>query len=138
MERPTGIYVIAILMIISSVIGIFIGLRGLGVPLPSIGALILNPSLPMFLPVGILSSTMFVLSVIGLAVAIGLLAMKGWARTGAVTIAIILLLGDLFFFMTGGFGLGIIGVYAGVGGAIINLIIIIYLRRGSVKEAFET
>ena len=138
MKRPAGIYVIAIFMLISSAIGLFIGLRGLGVDLPSIGALILNPGTPMFLPVGILSSTMFVLSIIGFVLAIGLLAMKGWARTGALTIAIILLLGDLFFFMTGGFGLGIIGVYTGVGGAIVNLIVIIYLKRGSVKEAFKS
>ena len=140
MKRPAGVIVIAIFVIISSVIGIFAGLRGLGVPLPSIGGLVLNPGTPMFLMVPVISATVLVLSLIELVLAVGLLLLKSWAWTGAVTVAAIRIFTDLFFFLTGGFGLigqGImLGVYVGAGGALINLIIIIYLLRGRVKEAF--
>jgi len=140
MKRPAGVTVIAILVLVSSVIGIFAGLRGLGVPLPSVGRLGLTPGTPMFLMVFVPSATVLVLSLIELVLAVGLLLLKSWAWTGAITVAAIRIFTDLLFFLTGGFGLvgqGImLGIYAGAGGALINLIIIIYLLRGSVKEAF--
>ena len=136
MNRPASVYVVAFFMLVSSAIGIFIGLRGLGFPVPGSEALVLDPSTPMFLIVVILSASVLVLSAVGLIVTVGLLLLKGWAWTGAVTIAAIRILPDLIFFMTGGFGLGMIGVYVGIGGALLNLFIIILMLRGSTKEAF--
>jgi len=145
MNRPVGVYIAAVLMLISSLIGLFIAFRGLGIPLFNLGSMKLNPGTPVFFPVLITSATMLVLSSIGIFVSIGLLFFKGWARSGAVTIAVFLLLGDLFFSSAGGFGLGrlgpdfvMLGAGLGLGGALINLIIIIYLSLGSTKEAFET
>jgi len=144
MNRPVGVYIAAVLMLISSLIGLFVAFRGLGIPLFNLGSMKLNPGTPVFYPVLITSATMLVLSSIGIFVSIGLLFFKGWARSGAVTIAVILLLGDLFFSSSGGFGLGrlgqnfaMLGAGLGLGGALINLIIIIYLSLGSTKEAFE-
>ena len=145
MNRPVGVYIIAVFVLISSLIALFIGLRGLGIELPTFGSMQLNPGTPVFYPVLITSATMLVLGAIGVAVSIGLFFLKGWARTGAVTIAVILMLGDLFFASSGGFGLGrlgqnfgMLGAGLGLGGAFINLIIIIYLSLGSAKAAFET
>lgn len=143
MKRPAGVYVISILLLISCIIGIIIGLRGLGVDLPVIQKLQLNPGALMFLPVGIISATMLVLSILGIIITIGLILLKDWAWTAAITIASILIIGDLFFIMTGGFGLGRLGpayAYGGLAGGgisiLFNIIIIIYLLRGSVKEVF--
>lgn len=143
MKRPAGVYVISILLLISCIIGIIIGLRGLGVNLPILEKLQLIPGSPMFLPVGVISATMLVLSVLGIIISIGLFLLKDWARSAAITIAIILILGNLFFVMTGGFGLGrlgpnfaYLGLAAGGLSIIFNLIVIIYLSLGRVKEIY--
>jgi len=143
MKRPAGVYVISVLLLISCIIGIIIGLRGLGVNLPVLEKLQLIPGSPMFLPVGVISATMLVLSVLGIIISIGLFLLKDWARSAAITIASILIIGNLFFVMTGGFGLGRLGpgyAYMGLAGGgisiLFNLIVIIYLLRGSVKEIY--
>ena len=143
MKKPAGVYIIGILMLISSIIGLIIGLRGLGVDLPVISKLQLSPGTVMFLPIGIVSATMLVLSALGIVISVGLMLLKGWAWTGAITIASILIFGYVFFVITGGFGLGRLGInyaYAGLGSGILciilNLIIIIYLTRNSVKELY--
>ncbi|MEA3441179.1 MAG: hypothetical protein U9R58_12950 [Chloroflexota bacterium] len=130
--RPSGVIVITLLCIISAAIGIIEGLRGLGL----LGPLELRPGGPFVLPVVFMGATMLVLSVILLGVAVGLWMLKGWAWTGAVTIAVVRLLGDLIFFITGGLGYGNLGLIVGASGMGFNLIILFYLMRGNVKEAF--
>jgi hypothetical protein len=137
MKKPVGVYIIAVLMLIDSAIGIIGGLRGLGVPLPVLGKLTLNPGTPIFLPVGILTSTMLVLSIVLFVFAIGLFLFKPWARGGAISVAVIMLFVDLFFVLFGGFGLGILGAIGGLVGAVINLLIVVYLSRRNVKAAFN-
>ena len=137
-NKPIGVYIIAALMLINSAIGIIGGLRGLGVSLPSFGKLTLNPGTPIFLPVGILTSTMLVMSIVIFIFAIGLFFFKPWARGGAISVAVIMLFVDLFFVLFGGFGLGVLGAVGGLAGAIINLIVVVYLSRGKVKAAFNT
>jgi hypothetical protein len=44
---------------------------------------------------------------------------------------------DLFFVLFGGFGLGILGAIGGLVGAVINLLIVVYLSRRNVKAAFN-
>lgn len=144
MEKPTGVYIMGALLIISSLIGVVIGLRGLSVDIPSVGRLVLDPSTPMFLVVTIVSATVLVLSIIGLVAAVGLFFFKNWARTTAVIVAAISLFLDVFFFASGGFGLAgssgffaFVGRFGGITAAIFNLVLWIYLTRDGVKRAFE-
>ena len=145
MKRPAGVIVIAIFLIISSAMGIFAGLRGLGIDIPGIGPMVLSPDTLLFLIIPIASATFLVLSAIGFVVAIGLIMLKGWARSAGVAISAILFFLFLFFFSSGGFFLGAvsqsafsIGLVVGLGGALLSLISWIYLTRGGVKEAFAT
>jgi hypothetical protein len=132
LDRPVGVIVIAMLVFISVLIGIIAGLRGIGL----LGMLELRPGGPFVLPVVFIGSTSLVLSLILIGIGVGLIMMKGWAWTGAVTIAVVRMFTDFVFFFTGGLGLGNIGIVAGALGMILNLAIIIYLRSASTKEVF--
>lgn len=131
-ERPTAVVVIAILCFISGVIGVFGGLRGLGL----LGPLGLQVGGPIVVLVVFLGSTMLVLSLILIALGVGLLQLRGWAWTGAVTIVVIRIFTDLFTFLSGGFGIGMLGVVAGAAGVLINLVILVYLLRSNTKQVF--
>jgi hypothetical protein len=132
LERPTGVVVIAIISFISGVLGVIGGMRGLGL----LGPLGLRPGGPMVLPVVFIGSTMLVLSLILIALGVALIQLRPWAWTGAVTIAAVRLVTDFFFFFSGGMGLGMPGVAIGAAGMLANLIILVYLLRGSTKEVF--
>ena len=132
LDRPVGVIVIAVLVFISALIGIFAGLREIGL----LGMLELRPGGPFVLPVVFIGSTSLVLSLILIGVGVGLILLKGWARTGAVTIAAVRMFTDFVFFFTGGMGIGNIGILAGALGMILNLAVMIYLLRASTKEVF--
>ena len=132
MERPVGVIVITVLVFISAVIGIVAGLRGIGL----LGVLELRPGGPFLLPVVFMGSTSLVLSIILLAVGVGLVMLKGWAWTGAVTIAVVRLLTDFIFFFSGGLGMGNVAITLGVLGILLNAIILVYMLRASTKEVY--
>jgi len=67
---------------------------------------------------------------------VGLLQLRAWAWTGVVTIAVVRIFTDLFLFLSGGFGIGMLGLVAGAAGVLINLVILVYLLRSNTKEVF--
>jgi hypothetical protein len=134
MGRPTGVTIIAVLMVIGGVIMLFGG----------ISAVALAPFLPATLQsqdfAGDVSATMLggvatasgalfiALGIASLVIAYGLFKGRGWAWTAAVVLSIIGIVMAVVSIVTGNFG-SIVSI-------IINGVILYYLYRPHVKAYF--
>jgi hypothetical protein len=113
-DRPLGVTILAVLEIIVGALGLFgaIGLITLGAMIPWLGGFAV-----------ILGVVVLFLALIDLIVGWGLWTLKSWAWMVALIVNIInLILNAVQFNLLG---------------AIINLIIIIYLQQGDIKSRFR-
>ena len=120
-QRPLGVTIIAIFLILGGIIGILGGLVGLGLFGSPAGAA------PAFWSV--YSGSLLLVSIIELIVGIGLWMLKGWAWTIAVVVVILRIILDVISLF---FGFSISPVIA----LVIHAIVLWYLFRPEVKKAF--
>ena len=118
MNRPLGVTIIALLLIIGGVLGVLEALDLLGV-WDLFG---LDESTGV--GIGIL-----IVAVANLLVGFGFWSLQGWAWTIAVIVTVLRLIGAVAGFFIGGLATGIVGL-------VIVLIILWYLFRPEVKAAF--
>lgn len=134
--RPTGVTLIGILFVILGVLNVFSGLPLLFIPLPDpFSGLTIVPAL-----IAILFAVLYI------AIGWGLLQLKAWARTGAIVLSIIALLGYLAggVLLIAGFDLeGVRIGFTGVGLGLVLLAIIPalccwYLFKPDIRALFTT
>lgn len=120
MARPTGVTIIAALMIIGGVLGIIASIAIIGL-LGSIG----------FGLAAILGIVALVSAVLSLVAGIGLWQLKPWGWTLAFAIAVVNIVVNVVSVLTGN------ATIAGVAvNTIINAVVIYYLNTPEVKAAF--
>ena len=113
-ERPLGVTILAVLEIIVGLLGLFSGftLLTLGAMVPFIGAF-----------AALLGAVVLIIGIVDVIIGWGLWSLKSWAWMVALIVNIInLILNAVQFAWLG---------------AIINLIIILYLQQGDIKSRFR-
>jgi hypothetical protein len=125
-ERPAGITVIAILVAIQGSLGILTGLEATGITSLGLGAAAGSESAG--------SADIFV-GIVTLLVSYGLFMTRGWAWSVAVIITVIRIVTGALAVLISGIG-SAIGL-SGVAAIVIGLVILGYLRRRDVREAFD-
>ena len=127
-RRPTGITIIAVLMIIGGLVLLFTGITPLFIgPLISIGSDYSTSALGFLITIGGL--VLVVLGIASLVVSWGLLKGKGWARTTTLIISIIAIIFAIISLASSSDLIHIISV-------IIYGIIIYYMFTNKVKLFF--
>lgn len=117
-ERPSGVTVLAILVIAVGILGI-------------IGGLITSVVGVVVWPLIVVGLTILILSVIEVIVGVGLLRLRPWAWTVAVVVTVIRLAADIIGLIQGAsIPLNIITIF-------FNALILWYLFRPTVREAFR-
>lgn len=134
MGRPTGVTIIAVLMVIAGVVMIIAGISALAVA-PFLPMAIPSQDLPTGLSASILGgmavgsgAVMLALGIAGLVISYGLFKGRGWAWTAAVVLSIIGIVMSVVAIVTGNFG--------SIVSLIINGVILYYLYRPHVKAYF--
>jgi hypothetical protein len=134
MGKPTGVTIIAILMVIAGVVMIIAGISAVAVA-PFLPMAIPSQDLPTGLSTAMLGGIavgsgafMLGLGIAGLVIAYGLFKGKEWAWTAAVMFSIIGIIMSVVAIVTGNFG-SIVSI-------IINGVILYYLHRPHVKAYF--
>ena len=125
MNRPIGVTIIAILVIIGGILGILGGLAGFGL----FGSTAADAVAGSETLASVYAGTILVVSIVQLAVGIGLWMLKSWAWTLAVVVVILRVVGDVFSLF---FGVAINTLIT----LAIHLVIMWYLFRPEVKQAF--
>lgn len=120
-QRPLGVTIIAIFLILGGIIGILAGLAGFGLFGTAEGAA------PAFWSV--YSGSLLLVSIIELIVGIGLWMLKGWAWTIAAVVVILRVILDVISLF---FGFSFSPIIA----LVIHAIVLWYLFRPEVKQAF--
>jgi hypothetical protein len=134
MGRPTGVTIIAVLMVIAGVVMIIAGISALAVA-PFLPMAIPSQDLPTGLSASMLGgmavgsgAVMLALGIAGLVISYGLFKGRGWAWTAAVVLSIIGVVMSVVAIVTGNFG--------SIVSLIINGVILYYLYRPHVKAYF--
>lgn len=134
MGRPTGVTIIAVLMVIAGIVMIIAGISAMAVA-PLLPMAVPSQDLPAGLSATMLGGIavgsgafMLALGIAGLVIAYGLFKGKGWAWTAAVVLSIIGIVMSAVAIATGNFG-SVISI-------IINGVILYYLYRPHVKAYF--
>ena len=113
-ERPLGVTILAVLEIIVGLLGLFSGftLLTLGAMVPFIGAF-----------AALLGAVVLIIGIVDVIIGWGLWSLKSWAWMVALIVNIINLILN--------------AIQLAWLGAIINLIIILYLQQGDIKSRFR-
>jgi hypothetical protein len=134
MGRPTGVTIIAVLMVIAGIVMIIAGISAMAIA-PLLPMALQDQDLPVGLSEAMLGGLavgsgafMIALGIAGLIIAYGLFKGKGWAWTAAVVLSIIGIVMSAVAIATGNFG-SVISI-------IINGVILYYLYRPHVKAYF--
>ena len=125
MQRPTGVAIVAILMILGGIFGILGGRGGVGLA-RTLMAETGNSALSTVL---ISNAVLLIVSVIQLIVGYGLWFVKPWAWTVGVVVIVLRVAADLIAMFNGQVTTGSLGL-------IISLVILWYFFRPNVKSAF--
>lgn len=125
MERPTGVTVIAILVIIGAILGILIGIFDTGL----FGNAFIKTHEEALISGTVASLTILIIGVIQLIVGFGLWNLSSWAWMVAVVVMVVRLIGDVLMFFQGRHAEGIVG-------GLIALVVLWYLFKDDVKQAF--
>ncbi len=141
MNRPVGVTIIAVLQLLQSLLGLLVGLGILLFKDAFVKAFIQNSQIqqssqqvpPEALQLGLnIGGGVAILgALIGLLLAYGLFALKGWAWIITLIFSILGILGNLMTAINGQGNRGIAVVQL-----VINAVIIYYLLRSEVKRAF--
>ena len=131
-ERPGGVAVLAILVMIFSILEIIGGIIMIFVPVTSGGLIpwMITTTYPFVIP-GIV---FVIIGTFWLIVGIGLWKLWSWARILAIIFGILGIIGSIFLIIIG--FAEIILLLVGVIELLISLIVVIYLLQGSVAEYF--
>ncbi len=113
-KRPTGVTIMAVIVIVGALLGIYAGNLGLDGDAAAVGS-----------GIGIL-----IVSSVQLLVGIGLWTLRKWAWTLAVVVLGIRVILDIVGIVTGA------AVVAGIINLIVSLILLWYLFRPNVQRAF--
>ena|ERR671936_887254 len=134
MRRPTGVTIIAVLMVIAGIVMIIAGVSAIVVA-PFLPAAVPSQDLPTGLSATMLGGIavasgafMLALGIAGLVIAYGLFKGRGWAWTAAVVLSIISIVMSVVAIVSGNLG--------SVISLIINGVILYYLYRPHVKAYF--
>ena len=134
MGRPTGVTIIAVLMVIAGVVMIIAGISAMAIA-PFLPTVVQSQDLPVGLSEAMLGGIavgsgafMLALGIAGLVIAYGLFKGKGWAWTAAVVLSIIGIVMSVVAIVTGNLG--------SIVSLIINGVILYYLYRPHVKAYF--
>ncbi|MGQ4912637.1 MAG: hypothetical protein ACP6KW_10750 [Candidatus Thorarchaeota archaeon] len=112
-DRPLGVTILAILEILGGILGILGGFAVVSLEM-------IYPTGGLFLAIGALT---LILGFVALIIGWGLWSLKSWAWMAALIINLINLILNIFSFA--------------LLGAVINLIIIIYLQQADIKSRFR-
>ena len=122
--RPTGITIIAILIILGGVIGLLAGIAVL-----AFSAFVASFGATFFGSAGaIIGGVFLVFSLLWLAVGVGFLHGKGWAWILGMIVVVLSLIGSV--------GAVVMGQFSAVGGLLWNGLLLYYLTRPRVKAFF--
>jgi len=131
MKRPTGVTIIAILAIIGGILGVLAGLAGLAGGALLAGGAAGTTAASASGTVAIFSAILLVFGVLDIVLGIGLLRLRPWAWTLGVALQVASIVLAVIEIATGNATIG--------GQALslaINVIILVYLFRGNVRQAF--
>ena len=125
MERPTGVTIIALLVIIGAILAILTGVFDLGL----FGNALVRTDDNAFLTPTVAGATLLIVGIIQLIVGFGLWNLASWAWVVAVIVTVVRLIADVLLFFQGRHTEAIIG-------GVIAIIILWYLFRDEVRQAF--
>jgi uncharacterized membrane protein (DUF2068 family) len=131
MKRPTGVTIIAILAIIGGILGVLGGLAGLAGGALLAGGAAGTTAAAASGTVAIFSAILLIFGVLDIVLGIGLLRLRPWAWTLGVALQVASIVLAVIEIATGNASIGNQAL-----GLAINVIILVYLFRGNVRQAF--